>query len=307
MSGLAVASCFPAAVTAAANGNPLYFLLGGIASLLPDVVDARLVRHLHKHDAQVISDPLSPDPQIIADAIAEAIDRTARRQHPLRLQLHGIRLARDRWQGFRLRFNPRSREISVKLTTIIRRNGRPAHDNHVQPTQNAATAEFETPLRLDHTATMDVADGTLLSFRPSDDGGLVTAGFAPWKRQFSHSLLLAAVVTLLAGILWNPLAAAIVCGASAAHLLLDQLGAMGCNLLWPLRRQRAPGLMLLHPAQRLPNLAITWLAALLIYSNLARQRVPPLESAFTSVQMLVFGTGGLIGLIGLIRNRRKWA
>ena len=44
VAGVAAASCFPFAVEAGANGNPLYFILGGCCGLLPDIIDFRLTK-----------------------------------------------------------------------------------------------------------------------------------------------------------------------------------------------------------------------------------------------------------------------
>ena len=54
--GIAAASCFPAAVQAGAEGNPLYFILGGIFGLLPDTLDFKFYRFIYSHDVEITPD-----------------------------------------------------------------------------------------------------------------------------------------------------------------------------------------------------------------------------------------------------------
>ena len=68
VTGIAAASAFPEAVKTAASGDPCPFIVAGIAALLPDTIDFKILRFIKTYDIQVIPDPLSPDPAIIADA-----------------------------------------------------------------------------------------------------------------------------------------------------------------------------------------------------------------------------------------------
>lgn len=307
MSGLAVASCFPTAVTAAAGGNPLYVLLGGIAGLLPDLLDSRLLRYLYPHDAEVAVDPLAPDPQVIADTVAKAIDVADHHRRPFRLRLHTIRLNRHRWQRYRLHLEPGVRQVTVTLTDIINRAGQPVPAVGTRVALQMATADFDAPLRLDFTAAIDVdsGDGPHLRIVPGNRIGGVTVQFAPWKRQASHSITLGLALALAAGGVWGSLAGVIAGMALATHLLLDQAGYMGSNLLWPFQRQRMPGLKLLHGGRRMPNLTFTWLCALVVYANLAIHAVPPLTPPPAPLRVLVLGSAIPLGLISLVR--RHWS
>jgi len=306
ISGLAVASCFPAAVNAAAGGNPLYFLLGGLAALLPDVLDSRLHRYFYRHDAQVAVDPLAPDPQILADAVADAIDNAAERRRPFRLHLHTIRRGRDRWQRYRLHLDPGAQQVTATLTDIVNHAGHPVPTADAMPdAPRTATAAFTTPLRLDFTAAINVGpgDGPHFQLTPAAEGGSVTAHFAPWKRQTSHSIATGLILALAAGLAWNPLAGVIAAIAYATHLLFDQLGYMGSNLLWPFRRWRTPGLKLLHASRRLPNLTVAWFGALVIYANLAHHAGP----ALAVPPLRLFLLGGVLPLGLLSLARRRWS
>jgi hypothetical protein len=306
MSGLAVASCFPAAVTAAADGNPLFLLLGGISALLPDVLDSRLMRYLYRHDAEVAVDPLAPAPQIIADAVAGAIDIVEQHRQPFRLRLHAIRLGGNRCQRYRLHLDPGTRQVTVTLTDVINRAGRPVPNaDGVPDATRTASAEFAAPLRLAFTAAIDVGsgDGPHFVFVPDDNGGeSVTAQFIPWKRQGSHSIVLGVILAIAAGVIWGSIAGVIVGMAYATHLLLDQLGTMGSSLLWPFLRWRTPGLKLLHGSRPMPNLAVAWLCALALYANLALNAAPPLSPPPAPLRLFLLGGAIPLGLISLIRR-----
>jgi len=293
MSGLAAASCFPPAVTAAQDGNPLYFLLGGIAALLPDTLDFKFFRYFYRHDAEVVPDPLAPDPQLIADAVAAAIDAAARNRRPFRLRLHTIRLGSDRWQRYRLRFDPATRRVTATLTDITDTGGNPEPGTAVQPT--SASATFSPPLRLEYTAEtdVDIFDGPHFEMNPGPDGS-VTPAFIPWHRQSSHSVGTGLLLALPAGVLLGPLAGAVTFCAHTTHVLMDQLGYMGSNLLWPFTQRRTPGLKLHHSAGAAPNLAAVWLSALLIYANLAIHATPPLAPPANPLRLLL-----LVGVLPL--------
>ena len=302
MSGLAAASCFPSTVDAAAQGNPLYFLLGGIAALLPDTLDFKLLRYFYRHDAEVVPDPLAPDPQMIAGAIAGAIDTAARRRTPFRLRLHTIRLGTDRWQRYRLRLDPAERQVTVSIVDVVDTGGNPESGPKTAP--KTGTAAFLPPLRLDYTAEtdVDIFDGPHFEMIPGPDGA-VTPVFIPWHRQCSHSVAAGILLAVPAGLIWGSLAGAVTFCALLAHVLLDQLGYMGSNLFWPFTRRRAPGLKLHHSSGATPNLAAVWGSALLIYANLAINTVPPLSPPPNPLRLFLFAGALPIGLLMFLRKR----
>ena len=51
--GVAAASFFPGAVAAAVDGNPLYFVLGGVCGLLPDTLDFKFGRFFYRHQVEI--------------------------------------------------------------------------------------------------------------------------------------------------------------------------------------------------------------------------------------------------------------
>lgn len=290
--GVAVASCFPAAVAAGADGNPLYFLLGGACGILPDTLDFRFARFLKRRDVHVRPDPLKPDPQMIADAVALAVNRANAEGRPVNLFLDTIRLGADLWQSYSVRFDPAARRVIAEYGEAIRTDESAVAS---PPANRQAAAPLECGIRLEYMATTKIGpfDGSLLEFEPQPDGRVMPK-FIPWHRLWSHSLLVSAGVGALVGLLLRDgVAGAVAGGAWAAHALADQLGFLGSCLLYPLSKRRWQGLKWAHSGATLPNLAAVWLSCAVIFWNLyAASGVPirgmnPLGYAFYAVGLPV--------------------
>ena len=128
--------------------------------------------------------------------------------------------------------------------------------------------------------------------------------FLPWHRTWSHSLVLALLVGLVCGGLMG-LTAGVVAGLGfAVHVLEDQLGYMGSNLLWPFTPRRSEGLHLLHSGDTIPNMVTVWLSLTLLLLNLDRARAIPLLPFGPYLGFVVIlPTLMLIGIYA----RRKWS
>ena len=283
--GVAAASCFPGAVAAAEKGNPLYFILGGVFGLLPDTMDFKFYRFFYRHDAEVVPDPLGPDLQLIADAIADAVRQAADTGKPFRIKLNTIRVGTDLWQRYTLRFNLTTNRIEVDLGPKVDTGGTPVEDPPKPP--RTASAPLPCPVTLDYHAEthIDIFEGPIFQMCIAKDGSVVPQ-FIPWHRQWSHSLLLGLILAAPAGLVWDPLAGCVVAAAYTAHVAFDQLGYMGSSLFWPLTRHRTPGLKLQHSGEALPNLAAVWLSCLLIFWNLAHHAARATVEINTSALIL---------------------
>ncbi len=266
--GVAAASCFPGAVAAAEKGNPLYFILGGVFGLLPDTMDFKFYRFFYRHDAEITPDPLGPDLQLIADAVADAVRQAGDTGKPFRIKLNTIRVGTDLWQRYTLRFNLAAGRIEVELGPKVDTGGTPVEEPPMPP--RTASAPLPCPVMLDYQAEtqIDIFEGPIFQMSVAKDGSVVPL-FIPWHRQWSHSILVGLMLALPAGLLWDPLAGFVVAAAYTAHIALDQLGHMGSSLFWPLTLHRTAGLKLQHSGEAFPNLAAVWLSCLLIFWNLA--------------------------------------
>lgn len=292
--GVAAASCFPQAVAAGAQGNPLYFLLGAVFGLLPDTLDFKFVRFFEKHDILVVPDPHNPDPQMVADAVALAVNRAGTAGKPVRIKLGTVRLGADRWQQYSVHFNVAGGTVEAEVGPVVNTGACPVDDPHVAGPNSArrppsASARLAYPVAIDYEATniVNIFDGPILQMTPAP-GGPVRVEFIPWHRRWSHSLVTALLAGLVAGALVDPLAGAVVFSAMAAHALLDQLGFMGSSLLFPFRRKRSTGLGMTHSDRPLPNLAAVWLSCILVFWNLNRSMAFPAVHA-NLLQMLIAG------------------
>lgn len=267
MSGLAVVSCFPAAVTAAAGGIPLYFLLGVFASLLPDMLDSRILRFFWRYDAGIVPDLLDPDPQMIANAVAEAIDRASEWRKPFRLRLHPIPLPCHHRMQYRLRFDPACRQVTVSILNTRECDRISVSGTAV--TTHSDAAVFEPNVQLDYTAAIEAngSDGFDIEMTPNRHG-VVTPVYMPWLRQSSHSVTAGILLAAAATLVWGPLAGIVIFCSYVIHLLLDQAGAMGCNLAWPYSARRTPGLKMPGLSGASVTFTVIWISALLIYINL---------------------------------------
>jgi membrane-bound metal-dependent hydrolase YbcI (DUF457 family) len=299
--GVAAASCFPGAVEAAANGNPLYFILGGVLGLLPDTIDFKFYRYFYRHHAEVTPDPLDPDPQLIADAVAGAIGQAAQSEKPFRIRLNTIRLGTDLWQRYTLRFNLPEQQVEVSMGPQVDTGNTPTGD--VAENTMTATAILPARVQLDYLAStnIDIFEGPIFQMVPLKDGTVVPE-FIPWHRQWSHSIIVGLMLALPAWLLWDTLAAYVVAAAYIAHVACDQLGYMGSSLFWPLTRRRTPGLKLQHSGESYPNLSAVWLSCLLVFWNLAQPVSHPLVNISTPMLIL----WGAIVPLGSIQLVRRW-
>jgi hypothetical protein len=168
--GVALASCFPRAVAAGADGNPLYFILGGVFGLLADTMDFKLYRFLYRHDVEIQPDPLNPDPQLLADAVAAAIDRAGATGRPVRVKLDTVRLGADLWQQYEVRIDVDRRRVIATFGPVVNTSGKPevrgqSRDGHSQgipaeagtPTSPSSVAGHALPALLRPPATLRVA------------------------------------------------------------------------------------------------------------------------------------------------------
>ncbi len=267
--GVALASCFPHAVEAGMAGNPLYFLLGGIFGLLPDTLDFKILRFLHRIDMEIVPDPSRPDPALLADALADAIRRAHATGRPIHVKLHTSSAGAGLWHRFRITLPEPAGKVAVSYEGIVNTSQEPVAQ---QPFPTAA-AEASLPCRVttDYmaTSTVDILEGPSYRLEPVARHHVVVR-FIPWHRQGSHSVPLAIGIGLALGAVSGWLAGVIAGGAALLHTLLDQFGHMGSNLFFPFTRTRSPGLQWIRSGNALANFSMVWLACLILYGNLAR-------------------------------------
>jgi len=302
--GVAVASCFPCAIEAALTGNPLYFVLGGVAGLMADTMDFKFYRFFYKHTLEVVPDPLDLDPKMIAEAIAKAVGEAANSGKPVRIKLNTIRMGADLWRRYTVEFDIPGKRVNVTLGPIVDTGGKPA-PGKADREGKSASVELPCKIELDYEAStnVDIFDGPMFEMNPITNDTVVPQ-FIPWHRQWSHSFVVGAALGVLGWPTLGLWAGVVICAAYAAHVLVDQIGFMGSSLFWPITRHRTPGLKLTHSGESLPNLLTVWFSCLLIYWNLARH-APPSVPPTSPFRLLFWGAVVPLGAIVLARKILK--
>lgn len=306
MSGVAVASFFPAAVEASFSGNPSLLILGGVAGLLPDTLDFKFVRYFYRYDHYVEIDPERLDAQAVADAVASAI-RTAESGMEVRLKLCALRLPGGNWRQYRVAIDSATREVRVQFGPVVDTGQVPLGEGEAAGAVARAAIPGPVNAAEDLDLTIDIFDGPGLCFIPAS-GGAVDAVFLPWHRTWTHSFFLCA---LLGGVVvyWNRPAGIVVALAMALHLIEDQAGRMGSSLLFPFIRRRVSGLRWMRSADPLPNSIAVWLACAIVFWNF--QAVLPTSQAFLSVSGFVLIVAGVpvlgVCIPTVFRQLARWS
>jgi len=267
ISGVAAATFFPAAVHAAADQQSFLIVLGGIGGILPDTLDFKFARYFTRPQVVIDPDPQSPDPQAIADALAEAL-RRAYQGEAVEVQLHTMKLGADLWRRYTVYFDADAGEVITRIGPVVTTSQVPFPGS--EPDLPPGRAQVGIPFRptYDAETKVDIFSGPSFLFQRRGDAVEIT--FLPWHRRWSHSLTLAAALGLLGAVLFGRLGGLLLGLGAAVHILEDQLGHMGSNLFYPFTKRRIPGLKLLRSGDALPNLFTVWLSLVVILFNLDR-------------------------------------
>lgn len=299
--GIALASFFQAAVKAGVEGNPLYFILGGVFGLLPDTLDFKFYKFFYRYDMIVTPDPLSPDPQMIADAVAMAANNAFVDKKPVRIKLNTIRLGSDLWRQYRVKFDIPGRKIRVSIGPVVRTDQSAVKEYSCNIED--AHAELICGVKPDYETetVVDILDGPSFLMKPTADKRVVPL-FIPWHREWSHSLVVGLLFALAGTVVWDVLAGVIIFCAYAAHILVDQLGFLGSCLLYPFRSSsRTGGMKLIHSGDTLPNFGAVWFSCLIIFWNLYRDLPWQIES-FNPLKLIFYGVILPFGAMVLLRR-----
>ncbi len=280
ITGVAIATFFPEVVHQAVAGS-LLPVLGGIGGILPDTLDFKFARYFERYDLEIDPGP-DPDPQAIADDLVSAMQTAYETDRPQHVMVHTIRLGSDLWREYGIRFDPEARQVGVRIGPVVNTGQVPLPGSEPEGAR-AGQRRLDLPLVQTYSDEYRVNIFSGPSFRFEREGDQLYVHFLDWHRRWSHSLVLAvavgAVAALLVGLAvdWHtaPWAGLVTGLGFAGHILEDQLGYMGSNLLWPLTKKRTTGLKLIHSGDAIPNLLTVWTAVALILFNLDRFSAAP--------------------------------
>lgn len=270
ISGVTAASFCPWAVKAAMEGNPLYFVLGGVFGILPDTIDFKFYRFFYSHDVYIEPDPRNFDPQGIADTLARTMEKAVAEKRTYRVKLCTVRLGADYWRQYTVKFDSQAQEVLVEQGPVVNTGQVPVPGSS-SAEKKIGRAKVAVPMvqTYDSVTHVDIFDGPTFSFQP-DPTGRVELHFLPWHRNWSHSFTVAAVLAAVGAWIWDWRAAVVIFLGMSAHVLEDQMGLMGSNLFFPLTKRRMHGLHLMRSGDALPNFGVVWACCLLIFWNLYR-------------------------------------
>lgn len=302
LSGIAAASFIPAAVQQSAQGAWL-LALAGVCALLPDTLDFKFWRFLEQPDDAIDPGP-QPDAQAIADRIATAIDMAFETRRPRILQLHTVKLGADTWQQYTVHFDV-PHQIAVHIGPAVTTSQVPVGAPSRREIDKAL-ARTSAPMDYTYDAEVNIDIFSGPSFRLERKGGAVSISFLPWHRAWSHSLTVAIGMGVIAGLSWGWLAGTVAALGCIVHVIEDQLGAMGSNLVWPFTRVRFPGLNLIRSGDAIPNFLTVWLACSLTLFNLDRfSQTPHLPATPYLVGVVALPAVALAAAYAIQRRRER--
>ncbi|MGD2143780.1 MAG: metal-dependent hydrolase [Anaerolineae bacterium] len=315
VTGVAVATFFPEVVEGAAGGSVLP-MVGGIAGILPDTLDFRLVRYFVEYDFEVDPGP-EPDAPQIAEQVGEAMRRAYEGGEPRRVKLHTIQLGADLWRQYVVHFDAERKEVGVRVGPIVDTGQVLLPGSEPEPPQEARV-EVGVPVIGTYDTEVEVNTFSGPSFKFVRWGDGLQIHFLDWHRRWSHSLTLAAgaglataavsgLVQYLAqgSLTRTPLWAGLVVGLGlVSHVLEDQLGFLGSNLLYPFTRDRTNGLQLLRSGDAIPNFLAVWTAVMLILFNLDRFSGQPRLDPWWFLGLMVVLPVAVLGGLHQLRRRK---
>jgi len=271
--GLAVASFFPGVVHGAAQSLNFGLLLGGLAGLLPDTLDFKFLRYFERVDdvidpAKITTDEGHPDPQAMAQRIAAAMNRAYERDTRTKIQLHTLRLGTGLWRQYSVTLDAASSRALVRIGPVVTTGQVPYAGSEI-PGLAPGQAQVQAPIlhTYDAETKIDIFSGPSLAFERANNAVKVT--FVPWHRVWTHSLLMVLLMGAI-GALIAPVYGLVMALAALAHLVVDQMGYMGCNIFFPLTRSRSPGLRWMRSGDAIPNFLMVWISLAVLFLNLDR-------------------------------------
>lgn len=276
ITGVAIATFFPDVVRQAALGI-LLPVLGGIGGILPDTIDFKIARYWERFDFSIDPGP-EPDAGRIADVLVRAMQKAYQEGQSQSVIAHTIRLGADLWREYTIRFIPGSNEIAVRIGAMVN-TGQVPYVGSEPKASREVRRQVGVPLVNTYSEAYKINIFSGPTFRFAREGEQLYVHFLDWHHRWTHSLILAIGVGLVMGVLiglltgdqliarWSGLVTWL---GYSGHILEDQLGHMGSNLLWPFTKKRIPGPGLIHASDALPNFLTVWTSIALILYNLDR-------------------------------------
>jgi hypothetical protein len=284
---LAAVTCLPTVTHRAQAGDCLLLVLAGVAGVLPDLLDGFLVQPCVRADVEIVPDPLGRWMRTLADGLNDAIGRVRISRQPVTVRVQPVQVGPNASLAWRVRFNNEDRTLEV------------------QDRGSGVTCRVPLPVEMafqDESALDgDGNQSTLVRFTPALRNR-VGVSISFWQRTWTHSIWLAIVLALLAGLGMGGWGAVLVLGSLGFHFLLDHLDFTGWGLGWPWTGRRSAGWKRFGWADALPNAVVQGASAGLLGVNLLDGLGP-----CTRIQALLVGAMVPLCVTGALRFLRSMA
>lgn len=268
----ALVSLIPMVMQLSVYEKAFIIVLGAVAGILPDYIDFKIVKYLWRIDEEITPEWPIPDARRISEKIAQVIDEAWEKKRIINVQIHTIKTGPNTWRRWYIHLNPETKKVVVGIGPIQTFSGREFSNTveDIPPEKRKGEASFNASLKYDYkdrTIKISILSGPTVAFVPRDDH--VEVVFLPWHRCCSHSFTMGAVLSLLvigfSLIFLQSLTHSLINGLAffvgyASHIISDQLGFMGSNLLWPITKNRTPGFKLAESMDPYANFILFWLS-----------------------------------------------
>ncbi|MEW5760863.1 MAG: hypothetical protein AB1779_08875 [Candidatus Thermoplasmatota archaeon] len=278
--GIAVATCFSAAVKSAIYEKSLIILLGGFFGYLADSIDFRYSRYVIGRDYEV-SPGKEFDAKRVTDVIVNAIEKAYEMKSKIIVKLHTMRESAIYYRSYSVFIDPVKKEVTTKIgglvtigQAIARTSGLPGS----VPENNKYTRSFRPNVyhTYDLETLVQIFSGPDLSF--TYDRGLVRIDFIPWHRaKLSHGLFLPLILAPIFFIIFNfigwsmelsLIGCIIIILSFWGHVIVDFTGKLGNNLAYPLTKKRIKGIELTTSGGVMGNVFTSYICITTIIWNL---------------------------------------
>jgi len=241
---------------------------------MPDFLDFKIYRFLEKWDLIYEPDEKEKDPEKIIDIIEKAMERALKEKREIRLKLHTLLIGPDLWRRYGIYFDSENNTIKAFYGPSVNTSQYPVPSEQPPPRE----AERKMKIKFEYNykdIIVDIFSGPSLAFVP--EGDKIKIIFLPWHREWTHGLFPPLILSVLLGaflyILKSPFYlqdAMIFFIGFISHGLLDQLGHMGVNFLWPFQKERIRGVGIAEAMNPIANFVTIWFSGSLILFNIMR-------------------------------------
>ncbi len=290
MSGVAVSTFFLPAVAAAAStrlGTPeaassFILALGGWFGIMPDTLDFKFGRFFVKEDYTLKFDSWDPDPQDMAEQVAEALDHAAETGKYIQMQFDPMRLGSNLWRQYVIKFDGDTNEVIIVINEIVSTSQIPFSGTEPEEDKRVGRATLKKAKMLEkhgRPSVVDIMSGPMFGFRQEkvDDEMYTNVEFLPWHRTWSHSYILGLLLSIPVWLVaWGFdfdhwwLYGIISFLGYAIHITEDLTGHMGGSLIWPFSQTRYDGFCWFKASDPRANFSVDYLSFCIIIFNLDR-------------------------------------